>query len=90
MSDAPATTHTHVDIDGHDFLLSPGQDLEDLMRRIEDAARSEGTFVGFISQGVRLSALISRTSRVVIAIDDDPATGPPSDLGEYAHAEWEY
>lgn len=90
MSDAPATTHTHVDIDGRDFLLSPGQDLEDLMRRIEDAARSEGTFVGFVSQGVRLSALISRTSRVVIAIDDDSGTGPPLDPGEHAHAEWEY
>ena len=90
MGQGPAAPRTHVEIDGHDFLLTPGQDLEDLMRRIEDAARSEGTFVAFTSRGVHLSALISRKSRVVVAVDDDPEMGPPSDLGEYTYAEWEY
>lgn len=89
MSHAPTTADTHVDIDGHDFLLSPGQDLDDLMHRIEDAARSDGTFVRFASEGALLSALISKTSRVVIAVEDT-STGPPRDLSAYAHAEWEY
>lgn len=90
MSHETTTADTHVDIDGHDFLLTPGQDLDDLMRRIEEAAHSEGTFVRFSSEGAFLSALISRTSRVVIAVVDTSSTGPPRDLSGYAQPEWEY
>lgn len=90
MSHAPTPADTHVDIDGHDFLLTPGQDLDDLMHRIEDAAHSDGTFVRFNSEGVFLSALISKTSRVVIAVGDSTSAGSSRDLSEYAHAEWEY
>lgn len=82
-----ATPRTHVDIDGHDFVLTPGQDLDDLMHRIEDAAHTEGTFVRFASDGVLLNALISKTTRVVIAIDSNGGT---SDMSEYARSDWEY
>jgi hypothetical protein len=90
MSPVPTTTETHVDIDGHDFLLSPGQDIDDLMRRIEDAARSDGTFVRFASSGAVLDALISRSSRVVIAVGAGPSHRGSADLSEYARSDWDY
>lgn len=89
MSSARATPQTHVDIDGQGFLLAPDQDVGDLKRRIEDAARSPGTFVGFMSEGVLFSVLISGASHVVITVVEDPLAGSV-DMSGYEIVEWEY
>ncbi|KJQ55123.1 hypothetical protein RS85_01183 [Microbacterium sp. SA39] len=90
MSTARSTPQTHVAIDGRDFLLAPDQDIDDLKQRIEDAARSGGTFVGFESGGVLLSALISRTSQVIVAVVDESSSGSGPDMSGYEIVEWEY
>jgi hypothetical protein len=90
MSSAQATPQTHVAIDGRDFLLAPEQDVDDLMRRIEDAARSQGTFVRFASGSQILDALISRTSRVIFAVVEEPQSEANPDMSGYEIVEWEY
>ncbi|WP_435742985.1 hypothetical protein [Microbacterium sp. PMB16] len=90
MSLAPASTRTHVHIDGHDFLLAPGQDLVDLRNRIEDAAHSAGMFVHFQTPGRLLSVLISAANRVIISVDIESSTDPPPVTFEFMIPEWEY
>lgn len=90
MIHVPEHTRTHVEIDGRDFLLAPGQDLVELMERIEEAAQSPGTFVHFQTAAMSLSALISTTTHVMIGVEVESATDPPLALSEFMIAEWEY
>jgi hypothetical protein len=57
---------TVIAIDHDSFELSQGQDLEQLQRLIEKAAREDGKFVHFgIVGNRRVSALITSRSQVV-------------------------
>lgn len=70
MTETETMVRTQVAVDGTSFLLAQGQDLEDLKRRIEQAARSEAAFVDFVVVGNRaVSVLISSGSQVVISIE---------------------
>lgn len=85
-----STTHsgirTQVAIDGGVFLLDDARTPDDLKDRLQDAARSAGTFVDLDVVGDRtVSVLVSQASRVVISVgptesgDEDfafPNVGP--------------
>jgi hypothetical protein len=59
---------TEIAIDGAVYLLAQGQDLPDLRRRIETAARAGGKFVEFGVVGNReVSVLISSGTQAVFS-----------------------
>lgn len=82
------TTRSRVAIDGTEFVLTPGQDLGDFMARVEDAARGGGTFVHFTAGNLSLSALITPTSRVTIAVDVAYPGDPTFDFSDDRHVDW--
>ncbi|WP_431807158.1 hypothetical protein [Microbacterium paraoxydans] len=80
MGNAEKTT-THIEIDGHDFVLPASTDVADLMSRIEAAARSQPTFVDLATGDSLTSVLITAQSRVAVYLRRESAdTVPPVDL----------
>lgn len=69
MSDAKTMVQTEVIFDGTSYLLSQDQDVGDLRQRIEQAAKTPGTFVDVDVVGDRsVSVLITPNSRVAISV----------------------
>lgn len=89
MSQARTTSKARIDIDGRELTLAPGQDLVRLMHDIEEASRTEGTFVHFTSGNMLMSALVSGRTRVVISVEAD-AADPPHDLSDHARTDWDF
>lgn len=70
MDHMQTMVRTQIAMDGSNFLLAQGQDLDDLKRRIEDAARSGARFVDFVVVGNRnVSVFVSSGTEVVISIE---------------------
>lgn len=71
---------TQVAIDGGVFLLDDTRTPADLKDRLQNAARSGGTFVDLDVVGDRtVSVLVSQASKVVISV------GPPeTDVGDFS------
>lgn len=94
MSDLRTPLTTHVAINGSDFVLTPGQDLVELMSRLEGAARSAGSFVHFttgmaLTGVVFMSVFVTAASRIVISVQGETAEEPihePALVG----ADWDY
>lgn len=77
MSDLRTPLRTLVAINDKDYLLTPGQDLVDLMSRLEGAIRSNGSFVHFtvgvvLTGLVFMSVFVSAASRIVISVEGAP------------------
>ena len=80
MGNTAGRTTTHIEIDGHDFLLPPTADVADLMSRIEAAARSQPTFIDLATGETLTSVLITAQSRVVVyLIREDSGAETPID-----------
>ena len=74
---------TKIAVDGRTFLLAQGQDLVELKRQIEAAARSGGTFISFAEVGNRsVSVLITAHSRV--ALTEETVQYDSRDDGDFA------
>ncbi|WP_309102922.1 hypothetical protein [Microbacterium sp.] len=70
MDDVRTLERTRVAVNSDSFLLTPGEDIEAIKQRIEDAQRAGGGFVEFAAAGERtVSVLISSHSHVVITIE---------------------
>lgn len=70
MTEMQTMIRTHVLVNGTSYFLAQGQDVAAFKHRIEEAARSGGTFVDFIVVGNRaVSVLISSGSQVVISTE---------------------
>ncbi|MCC4907317.1 hypothetical protein [Microbacterium sp. cx-59] len=68
MTDTQTMVRTEVQVNGDSYLLAQGQDVDDLCRQIEQAARAGATFVEFIVVGNRAtSVLITSHTQVVIS-----------------------
>jgi len=62
-------TRAEVSIDDVTVLLAEDEDIGELKKQIEAAARSPGRFVDFIARGGRaISALITSRTRVIISV----------------------
>lgn len=69
MTELQTMMRTEVTIDGTGVFLAPGENLDALKQRFEEAAGTAGTFVDFTAVGGRqMSVLISSTSRIVISV----------------------
>lgn len=69
MTSAKTMIQTEAIFDSASYLLAQDQDVADLRRRIEDAARTPGLFVDFVVVGNRqVSVLITQHSRVTISV----------------------
>lgn len=80
MGNSTGMTTTHIEIDGHDFLLPRSTDVADLMSRIEAAARSQPTFIDLATGDSLTSVLITARSRVVVyLIRQDMGADAPID-----------
>lgn len=90
MNDEQRTTTSRLEIDGNVYVLAPGQELTDLMRSIEDAARYGPSFVQVRPAPHATSVLISEHTRV-IASTDAVGPGPPLlEPPDPGRPEWEY
>lgn len=90
MSQARTTSRARIDIDGRELTLTPEQDIVRLMHDIEEAARTEGTFVHFTSGDVLMSALVSGRTRVVISVESEAFVAPPPDFSDHARTDWDF
>ncbi|MFJ4999675.1 hypothetical protein ACIP5T_16090 [Microbacterium sp. NPDC088619] len=66
---------TQVIIDGHPFRLHGDQDVDDLMGRIEVAARSGPSFVHLDDGDSSVRVLVGSQSHVVITVHPDRPSG---------------
>jgi hypothetical protein len=89
MNEKRGESRTHVEIDGRDFLLPANLDLVDLMSRIEDAARSEPTFVDIAGDGELASVLISPQSRVVVSVEHLSVALPAPEVAANPMLDWD-
>lgn len=80
---------THVEIDGHEFILPGPQHLADLMSRIETAARTEPTFVDVATRSGIVSVLITPHSRVFVRLRVAEDSGRPAPDG-LSFFDWDY
>lgn len=62
---------TRVAIDGHDFYLTSGTDLTDVMARIQNIARTEPGFFTLSTTNGIASVLINASTRVIIQQESD-------------------
>ena len=77
MDRADATrTITRLEIDGHAMVLSAEHDVLDLMRRIEEAARGQPTFVDVAGDRAIMSVLITANTRVMISVEQVDRVAP--------------
>jgi hypothetical protein len=83
MGEMQTVVRIEVDVSGRSYVLAPGQDPEDVKRRIQEAA--PGTFVELPVGGERtLSVLISSGVQIVVrteTVELDPRDGEPYDTG---------
>lgn len=69
MTNGETMTQTEVVFDGSRFLLAQDQDVDDLRRRIEAAAKTAGTFVDMVVVGNKaVSVLITQSTQVTISV----------------------
>ena len=70
MDEIQEMTRAQLAVNDAVFFLAPNQDVDDLKRRIEDAAQTSGKFVEFRAVGDRrVSVLISSGSPVVLSVE---------------------
>lgn len=69
MTNGETMIQTEVVFDGARFLLAQDQDVDDLRRRIEAAAKTAGTFVDMVVVGNKaVSVLITTSTQVTISV----------------------
>ena len=69
MTNGDTMIQTEVVFDGSRFLLAQDQDVDDLRRRIEAAAKTAGTFVDMVVVGNKaVSVLITSSTQVTISV----------------------
>lgn len=69
MTNGDTMIQTEVVFDGSRFLLAQDQDVDDLGRRIEAAAKTAGTFVDMVVVGNKaVSVLITSSTQVTISV----------------------
>lgn len=69
MTNGETMIQTEVVFDGARFLLAQDQDVDDLRRRIEAAAKTAGTFVDMVVVGNKaVSVLITSSTQVTISV----------------------
>lgn len=69
MTNGETMIQTEVVFDGSRFLLAQDQDVDDLRRRIEAAAKTAGTFVDMVVVGNKaVSVLITSSTQVTISV----------------------
>ena len=69
MTNGETMIQTEVVFDGSRFLLAQDQDVDDLRRRIEAAAKTAGTFVDMVVVGNKaVSVLITTSTQVTISV----------------------
>jgi len=69
MTNGETMIQTEVVFDGSRFLLAQDQDVDDLRRRIEAAAKTAGTFVDMVVVGNKaVSVLITPSTQVTISV----------------------
>lgn len=70
MADMQTMVRTEISINGRDYFLAQGQDLDALRQAIEDASHSDGQFVDFVVVGNRtVSILVTPRTEVVISVE---------------------
>lgn len=82
---AHTMVRTLVSVNGEDYFLAQREDVQDLMKRIEDAARTGGRFIDFVVVGNRkVHVLVSQSTRVMVSVEtvefdprDDGDEGAP-------------
>jgi len=85
MGGMETMVQVQITIDGVSSLVAQGQDVDDIRRRIEEAAATTGRFVDFVVVGDRtVAALITPTSRVTISAA--PVRSDPLDAGDASYA----
>lgn len=62
-------TITRIVFDDEEFVLTAEQDLVDLMGKIETAARTRPTFVGFSARAGMMSVLVCAATRVKVTVE---------------------
>lgn len=85
MSGIETMVRTELSADGSSYYLAQGQDVDELMQRIEDAAGSGGRFVRFTVVGNRtVNLLVTPATRAVVSVEtvqydarDDGDEGAP-------------
>lgn len=90
MDRADATrTITRLEIDGHAMVLSAEHDVLDLMRRIEEAARGQPTFVDVAGDRAIMSVLITANTRVMISVEQVDRIAPTVTPNEAPFLDWD-
>jgi hypothetical protein len=85
MGEMETMVQVQITIDGVSSLVAQGQDVDDIRRRIEEAAATMGRFVDFVVVGDRtMAALITPTSRVTISAA--PVQSGSLDAGDASYA----
>lgn len=70
MEETATATRVRLAIDDKSFELSPEVDLSELRKAIENASKTDGTFVDFeVVGGGQVSALIGAPCSIYISID---------------------
>ncbi|MFJ2544100.1 hypothetical protein [Microbacterium sp. NPDC087589] len=81
MSDGETMVQTEIVFDGSRFLLAQDQDVDELRRLIEAAAKTGGTFVDMVVVGNRaISVLITPSTQVTISVSS--VAYDPRDTGD--------
>lgn len=80
---------TRVAIDGHDFYLTSGSDLTDVMSRIQNIARTEPGFLTLATTNGIASVLISASTRVIIQQEPDYSASGAIETAQSYDPEWD-
>lgn len=89
MDGARTMARAHIEIDGHDFLLDPDRDLVEVMGLIENAARSEPTFVDLSSGEELVSVLVSPGAKVIVTVAHESVATPEEEAPIAPFSDWE-
>lgn len=81
---------TRIEIDGRDFELGPGQDVNEIMSRIKAAAGSPPEFVSLFGANHAASVLIQPTTRVVVVVENDVVGDTELVAPEGLERDWDY
>lgn len=81
---------TRIEIDGRDFVLGPGQDVNEVLSQIKAAAVSPPEFVSFSGDNHTASVLIQPTTRVVVVMEEDVVGATELDPPGRAANDWEF
>lgn len=70
MNEIQTMVRTQITVNGTEFFLAQGQEIEGIKSAIEAAAEAGGRFVSFIVVGNRsMSILVTAATQVVISVD---------------------